>query len=681
MIRKLVCAAAALTLLSTSANAQHVDHGPRQQQPGADAPADIAPYIDPVSARSAAISPGGQYVAYVHRDDTGQQIVIVDLAARAGHTIASLPANEGQFYGLIWKNDNRLIASAVINAVIEGHESTGTRTHRQGDTHLDLQRVFAINRDGSGITKMFEGHMSAIYGGYGGVVVSDILPDDPAHILLEAADVSGIGVWRGDVATGAVARVADGIDMTRGYDVDGAHYPVLRYDELPDYSGYKVMRRASGAQDWIFVQQVREADGTIEAEFNAVGAGPGPNQVYVVGRPNNRDRAALYLYNTATGEYGAPIQESATADAASPWVDRYTHQIIATCEVNQRYVCASSDPAAQRHLRAVDSFFQHQADFWLIGASQDANKWLLYVDGPVDSGGYYVFDRTALRLDPIADSYPSLANAALAPTTIVQYQAHDGTALWAYVTARPGQGPRPTVIFPHGGPESRDSYGYDSFVQFLASRGYVVVQPDFRGGAGFGRAFAAAGYHQWGKLMQSDVTDATLHLIDAGVADPHKICIVGGSYGGYAALAGATLTPSLYRCAVSIAGVSDLPEAVSAEVSNGGRIGSIYQYWTISIGNPNTDHDALEQVSPRHMASANTPPVLLIHGEDDDIVPIHQSEMMQTALNGLGHPTRLIRIPHEGHHWDAWTRADRLTAYRETDAFLAQYLGEAAPAH
>src|SRR5262249_44796904 len=160
--------------------------------------------------------------------------------------------------------------------------------------------------------------------------------------------------------------------------------------------------------------------------------------------------------------------------------------------------------------------------------------WLLYVDGPLDSGGYYVFDRTALAINPIADAYPALANATLAPTTIAPYQAHDGTQLWAYVTALPGNGPRPTAIFPHGGPESRDGYGYDSFVQFLASRGYVVVQPNFRGGAGFGRAFATAGYHQWGKLMQSDVSDATQHMIDAGVADPHKICIVGGSYGGYA---------------------------------------------------------------------------------------------------------------------------------------------------
>jgi dipeptidyl aminopeptidase/acylaminoacyl peptidase len=678
MLKTFAGLAAVFALMCASASAQIINHGPRQTQPGADAPAEIAPYIDPRSAKSGAISPNGQFVAYVHRDDSGQQIVVVDMNAHAGRTVAALPVNQGEFYGLVWKNDNRLVASAVIFAVIQGHEETGTRTHRQANQTLNLQRVFAVNRDGTGITKMFEGQMSAIYGGYGGVVISDILPDDPQHILLEADDTSGIGVWKGDITTGAVTRVADGIDVTRGYDLDGAHYPVLRYDELPDYSGYKVMRRASGAQDWIFVQQVREADGVTEAEFQAIGAGPGPNQVYVIGRPNNRDTAALYLYNTATGDYGAPIQEVAGGDAANPWVDRYTRQLIATCEFNQRYVCTARDPSAQRHIRAIDTF--HAADYTLVGASQDGSKWLLYVDGPVDSGGYYVLDRTALQINPVADAYPALANATLAPTSIVTYQAHDGAQLWAYVTALPGSGPRPTVIFPHGGPEARDEYGYDSFVQFLASRGYVVVQPNFRGGAGFGRAFASAGYHQWGRLMQSDVSDATQHMIDAGVADPHKICIVGGSYGGYAALAGATLTPNLYACAVSIAGVSDLAEAVSGEVANGGRIGSVYQYWTISMGDPHTDRDALNPVSPRQKVSAATPPVLLIHGEDDDIVPIHQSEMMQSALNGAGHQTRFIRVPHEGHHWDEWTRADRLTLYRETETFLAQYLGAPATA-
>src|SRR5262249_48808009 len=157
-------------------------------------------------------------------------------------------------------------------------------------------------------------------------------------------------------------------------------------------------------------------------------------------------------------------------------------------------------------------------------------------------------------------------------------------------------------------------YGYDSYVQFLASRGYVVLQPNFRGGGGFGRAFADAGHGQWGKRMQDDVTDAVKHMVDAGVADPHRICIVGASYGGYVALAGVSLTPDLYRCGVSISGISDLSELVHSE-SGGGHQTETYQYLLTSIGTPGPELDA---VSPRRQVSHITAPVLLVHGETDD---------------------------------------------------------------
>jgi dipeptidyl aminopeptidase/acylaminoacyl peptidase len=233
--------------------------------------------------------------------------------------------------------------------------------------------------------------------------------------------------------------------------------------------------------------------------------------------------------------------------------------------------------------------------------------------------------------------------------------------------AATASGPRPTIVIPHGGPEARDYYGYDAFAQFLASRGYTVVQPNFRGSYGFGRAFADAGRGQWGRLMQDDVTDVLRHLVATGQTDPQRVCVVGASYGGYAALVGAALTPDLFRCAISIAGPSDLPEQILRSSQRGS---ATRHYWMRSIGDPGANRDALEAISPRHLAAQIRVPVLLIHGEEDDVVEIRQSELMAQAMNRRA---RLVRLADEGHIWDEWTRESRLTAFREVETFLREH--------
>lgn len=179
--------------------------------------------------------------------------------------------------------------------------------------------------------------------------------------------------------------------------------------------------------------------------------------------------------------------------------------------------------------------------------------------------------------------------------------------------------------------------------------------------------------------MQDDVTDAVRHLIDAGVADPNRICIVGASYGGYAALAGVALTPELYRCGIAIAGVSDLLDVLRSERIESGRRSSTYQYWRRSIGDPATNGDALVATSPARLAANITAPILLIHGEEDETVLIRQSEIMEQAMRRAGHAARLVRLEGADHYWDSWSIENRTTLFRETESFLAQHLGPAPP--
>ena len=258
----------------------------------------------------------------------------------------------------------------------------------------------------------------------------------------------------------------------------------------------------------------------------------------------------------------------------------------------------------------------------------------------------------------------------------IRQLSRDKYALTAYLTVPPGAEEKnlPLVVMPHGGPEARDEPGFYWLTQFLASRGYAVVQPQFRGSTGFGKAHADAGRHQWGLRMQDDITDGVRALVDKGIADPRRVCIVGWSYGGYAALAGATFTPGMYACAVSIAGVSDLPEMVAQESRIEDGESDSFAYWRDHIGAAN-DPQVIAK-SPARFAGAVRAPVLLIHGVDDTVVPISQSQHMARALRASPAPSELIELPGED-HWLMTSSASRIRTLTELERFLGKYLAGA----
>jgi len=229
------------------------------------------------------------------------------------------------------------------------------------------------------------------------------------------------------------------------------------------------------------------------------------------------------------------------------------------------------------------------------------------------------------------------------------------------------------VLLPHGGPEARDSLEFSPWVQFLVARGYAVFQPNFRGSDGFGRKFAESGYGEWGRKMQDDLTDAVKALANLGAVDPARVCIVGASYGGYAALAGAALTPDLYKCAVAIAGVSDLDDFIGWRKRNWGSDSEGYTYWLKAIGDPDKDEQKLREVSPVAQADKIKIPVLLVHGDGDFVVPIAQSKAMKKALDKLGHKTELITLKDEGHSY--WSAENEILTMSAIDNFLWQHLG------
>lgn len=220
----------------------------------------------------------------------------------------------------------------------------------------------------------------------------------------------------------------------------------------------------------------------------------------------------------------------------------------------------------------------------------------------------------------------------------------------------------PTIVMPHGGPASYDNVGFDFMAQAFASRGYLVIQPQFRGSTGFGKKHYEAGWGQWGKGMQDDLTDAVAAYAKAGYVDTERVCIVGASYGGYAALAGAAFTPDLYQCAVSIAGVSHLPKMLAADRSRYGKKSWVLNYWNRSILDGDYDKPLLKTLSPYYAADKVKIPVLLLHGEDDTVVEYEQSKLMYKAINKAKGDAQLIKLKNDDHKLqDSVTRIQAVT--------------------
>jgi dipeptidyl aminopeptidase/acylaminoacyl peptidase len=254
----------------------------------------------------------------------------------------------------------------------------------------------------------------------------------------------------------------------------------------------------------------------------------------------------------------------------------------------------------------------------------------------------------------------------------ITYKARDGTVIPAHLTLPPGAETRnlPLVVLPHRGPEARDYAEFDWWAQFLATRGYAVLQPQFRGSTGFGDAFRLAGRRQWGGLMQDDVTDGVHALIERGIADARRICVVGAAYGGYAALAGAAFTPDLYACAVSINGVANLSDMLQYEEELGGSESNRAGYWRDSIG-PRLD-PSLDAHSPVKAAARVRAPVLILYSADDTVVPPSQSQDMAHALKEEGKTVKVVELKGDD-HWLSYTET-RTQMLQELDTFLSAHL-------
>ncbi|MEM9265616.1 MAG: alpha/beta fold hydrolase [Cyanobacteria bacterium P01_F01_bin.13] len=351
-----------------------------------------------------------------------------------------------------------------------------------------------------------------------------------------------------------------------------------------------------------------------------------------------------------------------------------TDELIATSYVGDRIRIYS-----QNDETAADLIFLQQQlpdlDIRLQSLTQDDRFALIGARSDVNPGSVYLFDRSSQTLEKLYDSRPELPSEHLATMEPIRYTARDGLEIPAYLTLPQGVDPvnLPVIITPHGGPWARDIWGYNPFTQFLANRGYAVLQPNFRGSTGYGKAFLDAGNNEWGTgAMQHDITDGVQYLIDEGIADPNRVGIFGGSYGGYATLAGLAFTPDIYAAGVSYVGISNLITFLQATPPYWETIKATLALRLGDLDDPN-DRARLEAQSPLFAADQIQAPLMVVQGANDPRVKQAESDQIVAALRDLGRPVEYLIASDEGHGFRKEINSLAMTAALEK--FLAEHLG------
>ncbi len=619
------------------------------------------------------LSPSGRYLAEVRRDEKDVYVLVVrDLREESAQAVGMVVPN---VVWLEWATDDRILFTS----------SAGFGFRRNGSTLYFGQsmRTVAIGRDLKDPLVFFANDKKALRDNLGFGEIVGFKPGDRTKVLMPIRIRRDLDLVQVGIYTGAYDVIAQGTPDTFAWFVDGEGKPAFRLES--NWRGtvvrvYAPETTVAGKIKWKKVYSFRvdrDRKRDDDTDFWPLAPGPEPSQYYVRARPAGADTYGIHLYDSETETFGETVFSIPGADVLTAMFSAETKAYAGSVYWKDSLVLDLVDSEAKRHLDALGVYFGDGASLFPIDRSDDNSVWALFVSGPGDPGSYHVYDLNRTYSTHVGSVLPELDRKRMQPARVVEYAARDGLKMRGYLTLPAkveGAPPPPLVVMPHGGPAVRDYLLFDDQVQFLASRGYAVFQPNFRGSSGFGKAFEEAGNRQWGRAMQTDIDDGVRAVIAQGMVDPARMCIVGASYGGYAALMGVATSPELYRCAISASGVSDIHEQIRYDRREDGADSEAYRYWVKLLGDPNDKADRAEMkaYSPTTLAAAITAPVFLIHGKQDDNVPFEQMELMQKALTKAGRPPKVLTFETAGHGFED---ADRKTYLVEVEAFLASVLG------
>ncbi len=612
----------------------------------------LAVYGQLPNIENVAISPDGSRLAYVRTQGDMRVVFIADVADRK--IIRWVKAGTTKLRGIRWADPDNLMIMASVSAAAYGFrvEWFILRVYNiprnelrtlPGDTLGEKNEVMntVIGRVA---VRRVDGHTVLFVPGLYTNAAGDYMTDSQ----------NAIALFRCDLTTGLTSLLRKGSSYTQWrLDSQGRLAAERDYDELTQRWSIGVSRLGGDPAE--------AASGHAPLDLPAI-LGFGPTADTLLIESTEGGHRLWQLLSLADGKLAA-MPAAEVFD--EPLMDEFTDLMIGGVNTVDLPQYVFFDPAKNLNWQAiVKAFAGDQVNF--VSASTDFSKVVVLVDGPNYGYRYVLIDLKHPGAVPIGNVYQGIDKPFEVRT--ITYATGDGLQIHGYLTlpARPAHN-LALVVLPHGGPAERDTAEFDWWSQALADQGYAVLRPNYRG-SNVNEHLLEAGYGQWGRKMQSDLSDGVSYLVKQGLVDPARVCIVGASYGGYAALAGATLQPTEYRCAVSVAGISDLARMLQWETRGGIQDRYATRYWDRFWGVAGASDPALDAISPIKHVDAVRAPVLLIHGRDDTVVPYEQSQIMFDALRSENKDAQLVTLKKEDH----WLSSSdtRLQMLQATVAFL-----------
>jgi len=587
-----------------------------------------------------AISPDGKRIAFISQKGDQKLLGFFDIADKKIRT-----------FGLGAKKVHEVFWADNLHVVIVDSQTTSLPEFAGYKHEFRLAQV--INLDTKEVRQIF-GNMEDFYN----IVSGDlhrIKVNGEYRVTAAGYRMQGerdLCLYSFGVASGKTPHLIDEASrQTEGWVITPAGIPVA-YSEFNDDA-------SSHNKEWTLNFNVAGAASTHYKKIYSVkGADSYPDLVglgrdgksVIISVKNPNDEGYDYHEISADGVLSPPL-DTKPGDR-QPIFHPVTGCLAGFVTHSDWFTYDYFDPLLKKLAEAVPQVLAPGYRFYICDSAEDPRKMVFYGESADDAGSYFFADFSTGEVTQLANNYPDLPEQWITQKQAIDYKAGDGLNIHAYLTLPPGKPAKdlPLVVLPHGGPTARDYISFDWQTQVLASRGYAVLQPNFRGSTGYGVKFQRAGNGEWGGKMQSDLTDGIAHLAKQGIVDPRRVAIFGASYGGYAALAGATLDPpGTYRCAVDVAGVSDLRPFLSSIQDDAA---TTYQSAEVIaekelLGDPKLYDDR----SPARQAAKAYCPILILHGTDDSVVPIDQSQRMERALKAAGKDVQFITYKGQT-HWE-----------------------------
>jgi dipeptidyl aminopeptidase/acylaminoacyl peptidase len=582
------------------------------------------------------LSPDGSQLSYLAPYENRMNLFVQPVNGGEAKRVTSI--TDRDISGYLWGNNDVLIYLKDVG----------------GDENYAL---FAVSPDGGKNRDLtnFKGVRTELI---------DELDNDEDHILISMnkRDAKVFDVYKLNVNSGQFEMVAKNPGNISGWVAD--HNGVVRVATTTDGVNTSLLYRKDEKAKWqtIVTTNFREGISPLFFDFDNKGLYCSSNI--------QRDKSAIVKFDLDKKKESEVLFEHPKVDVESL---NYSNKrkvltsITYTVDKPERHIL---DADTRRLFDYLKSELPGK-EISVTSADKDENTYIVRTYNDRTMGAYYIYSHESKKLQLIEEISPWLNEDAMAFMQPIEYKTRDGLLIHGYLTipANVKAYNLPVIVNPHGGPWARDTWGFKPEVQFLASRGYAVLQINFRGSTGYGRKFWEMGFKEWGKKMQDDITDGVNHLIDAGIANREKIAIYGGSYGGYAALAGLAFTPKLYRCGIDYVGVSNLFTFMK----------TIPPYWQpylemmyAMVGNPIEDKDLLEAASPVMHAGNIAVPLFIAQGAKDPRVNKAESDQMVEALISRGIQVEYMVEEEEGHGFH--NEENRFKFYRAMEAFLANHM-------